>query len=209
MKLWVDAGSGSLANLQRYAALSELDGVLISHEHPDHWHDLEGLAVASRYVLDLAPVPVYAPSGLRRLLLGPEAAYVWNEVADRDRVAIGGVEVTFSRTDHGPETLAMRFDSDGRSLGYSADTGPRWSIEALGEGLDLALCEATYLADREGTLQHLSARQAGDTARRAGVGRLVITHLQPGVDRRRARHEAEASFGGPVEMAIEHMSLEL
>jgi ribonuclease BN (tRNA processing enzyme) len=207
--VWVDAGSGSLANLQRHAALSDVDAVLISHEHPDHWHDIEGFAVAARYALGLAPVPLYAPAGIRRRMMAPADAFSWHDVTDGDGVSLGGIDVTFSRTDHGPETLAMRFASDGAALGYSADSGPGWSLEALGSGLDLALCEATYLADREGTLQHLSARQAGASARSAGAARLVITHLQPTVGPAAAGREASEAFGRPVEVATEHMRIEL
>jgi ribonuclease BN (tRNA processing enzyme) len=65
----------------------------------------------------------------------------------------------------------------------------------------LALVEASFLSDKEGIVQHLSARQAGATARAAHAGRLVITHLGPTIDRAAARAEAEAEFGGPVEVA--------
>lgn len=208
-RLWLDAGSGGLANLQRHVALSDLDAVVISHQHPDHWHDIEGLAVASRYDLGLDPIPIYAPAGLRRLMQGPAEAFTWNTVTGQDRVTIGDLALAFSRTDHGPETLAVRVEGEGATLGYSADTGPGWSLAALGSDLDLALCEATYLADREGTLQHLSARQAGAAARSAGATRLVITHLQPSVDADAARREASAAFGAEVSVAVEDMRIEL
>jgi ribonuclease BN (tRNA processing enzyme) len=125
----------------------------------------------------------------------------WHDVADGDVVPVGRMTFTFSRTDHGPETLAMRVDAGGRSLGYSADTGPAWSLEALGAGLDLALCEATMAPDQEGTLQHLSARQAGTYARAAGAGRLVLTHLWPTLDPEQSRAEGSEAFGAPVEVA--------
>ena len=209
MRIWLDAGSGGLANLQRHISLRDIDAVVVSHRHPDHWHDIEGLAVASRYDLDLDPIPIYAPDGLRQLMLGPAEAFRWNTVTESDRIGIGGLGLTFSRTDHGPETLAVRVEGDGAALGYSADTGPNWSLEALGPGLDLALCEATFLADREGTLQHLSARQAGATARSARAASLVITHLQPSVDADAARLEASSAFGSEVTVAVEHMRIDL
>ncbi|MCU4185583.1 hypothetical protein K6U06_14540 [Acidiferrimicrobium sp. IK] len=53
-------------------------------------------------------------------------------------------------------------------------------MPSLGPGLDLAPCEATFLSDREGTVQHLSARQAGATAHEAGAGRHVITTIALG-----------------------------
>jgi ribonuclease BN (tRNA processing enzyme) len=122
-------------------------------------------------------------------------------VADGDRVRIGTLDVTFSRTDHGPETLGMRVDGGGRSLGYSADTGGAWSLEALGDGLDLALCEATLHPGEEGELQHLTARQAGQSARAAAAGRLVLTHLWASLDLDRARADGSEAFGAPAELA--------
>ena len=203
--IWLDAGSGTLANLQRYVALTDVDAVVLSHEHPDHWSDIEGYRVAAGYVLQRPGVPVYAPAGVRsRVYPDFEPAVEWCTVADDDRVELGGLSLRFSRTDHGPETLAVRIDGEERSLAYSADTGPGWSFEALGDGIDLALCEATFLAGDEGSGGHLSARQAGAMARGAGVGRLLVTHVWPTVDRDRSREEAASAYGEPVEMARVH-----
>ena len=127
--------------------------------------------------------------------------FEWTVVADGDLIGIGALTCTFSRTDHGPETLAVRVDGVGRSLGYSADSGPGWSFAELGPGIDLALCEATYTGDLEGTAGHMSGRQAGRQARRSGVGRLVLTHRWPTVDAASVAAEAIGSFGGTVEQA--------
>ena len=202
-RVWVDAGSGTLANLQRHIGVDELDAIVLSHEHPDHWSDLEGWRIVWQYRLKRETAfPVYAPAGLRRKTYESDSpAFAWHDVSDRDTVAVGTMSFTFSRTDHRPETLGMRVDAGGRSLGYSADTGPAWSLEALGPGLDLALCEATT-TEKEKTLpHHLSARQAGATARAAGAGRLVLTHLWSTVDPEQSRREGSAAFGGPVEVA--------
>ncbi len=199
--VWLDAGTGSLANLQRHVDLAEVDAVVLSHEHPDHTADLAGFYVACKYYLNRDHVPVYAPAGLRDTVYYSGRPLSWNDVSDGSQVRIGALVLSFSRTDHSAETLAVRVDGEGRSLGYSADTGPAWSLSALGTGLDLALCEATYLADGEGRVQHMSARQAGRSGREAGVTRLVLTHLQPGLDADAARREAATAFGADVEIA--------
>lgn len=203
--LWLDAGSGTFANLQRHISLDELDAIVLSHEHPDHWADLEGYRVACAYVLQRPEVPVYAPATLPgRVYGGFQPAVKWHTVADGDEVQVGGLGLRFSRTDHPTETLAVRIDGDGRGLAYTADTGPGWSLEALGPGIDLALCEATYLVDNEGTAGHLSARQAGDMARRAGAARLVLTHRWPTVEPAASLAEGEAAYGAPVSLAVMH-----
>ena len=86
----------------------------------------------------------------------------------------GGMRLRFSRTDHPVETLAVRVDADESSpaIAYSLDTGPGWSIGALGPGIGLALVEATFLADEigESVAVHRTAAFTGADARSAGVG---------------------------------------
>ena len=209
-RVWLDAGSGTLANLQLHSALDGIDAVVLSHEHPDHWADIEGYQNVLRFVICRQGMPVYAPAGVRaKTYQGTDPWMAWHQVADGDQVAVGSMSMTFSRTDHGPETLAVRIDGGDRSLGYSADTGPGWSLSALGPGLDLALCEATLSGDEDSHLQHLSAGQAGKSGREAGVGRLVLTHLWPTLDFDRSRREGSEAFGAEVELAAVHARYEL
>jgi ribonuclease BN (tRNA processing enzyme) len=212
--LWLDAGSGTLANLQRQIDPADLDALVLSHEHPDHWTDLEGFHNVLRFVLEKQGFPVYAPAGLRQHTYEDMAPWVvWHDIADGDRVTVGSLDLSFSRTDHGPETLAVRVESgsgEGRkSLGYSADTGPGWSVEALGTGLDQVLCEATMPSEMEGEHQHLSARQAGESARAAGAAGLILTHLWPTLDPERSRAEGSEAFGAEVDVATVGRSYEL
>ncbi|HET9732531.1 MAG TPA: MBL fold metallo-hydrolase [Acidimicrobiales bacterium] len=201
--VWLDAGSGTLANLQRHQALARITAIVLTHAHADHWSDVEGYAVAAQYYLKLPPVPVYAPESVAAHLRD-SPVLDWRTVGDGQRVTAGGMDIFFSRTEHPVETVAVRIDGGGRSLGYSADTGPGWSLGALGPGLHTALCEATVLSKDEGDHGHLSARQAGAMARAAGVERLVTTHRAPTVDAAESLAEATVAFGSSVEAAVDH-----
>lgn len=200
--LWLDAGPGTLAQLQTHIGIEDIDAVVVTHEHVDHWSDLEHLAVACKWVVPRPAVPLYCEADLVSMMRTPGAdALAWTGIGPESKVTVGEMTVTFSRTEHPVRTLAVRVDGAGRSLGYSADSGPGWGLSELGGGLDLALCEATFLSDREGSLPHMSARQAGLSARAAGVRRLVATHLWPRTDRAAAGEEAGRAFGAPVTVA--------
>ena len=206
VSVWLDAGPGTLANLQRYLDLDTLDAVILTHSHPDHWVDVLPYHNVIRYLRPRTGLRVFSPPEVRRLAREVngrlEPAFDWVEVHGGDKVDVGGLTATFSRTDHGPETVAVRFDdASGASLGYSADTGPGWSLSELGPDLDLALCEASLAPEQERRVQHLTAAQAGTSARAAGAHHLVITHLQPGVDADRSKADASAAFGSPVDVA--------
>jgi ribonuclease BN (tRNA processing enzyme) len=214
VKLWLDAGPGTLANLQRHVDLDELDGVLLSHAHPDHWVDVLPFHNVVRYIKKRSGLPVWSPRRVRELAEAVNGslghAVDWQLIDATSHVELGGLRLSFSRTDHPPETLAVRIDErGGPSLGYSADTGPGWSLTELGTGLDVALCEASMPIAAERTVQHLSGRQAGITAAKAGVARLLLTHVQPGVDAQQQLTDARGTFTGPVELVETNATYEL
>mgnify|MGYP001815302138 CR=1 FL=1 len=186
--VWLDAGPGTLANLQRHIRIRDLTAIVLTHEHPDHWLELPVVYSAIRHYEHRSPVRVFGTAGTLALAEDlcpalPEAFH-WELIQDADTAVIGDQNWTFSRTDHYVETMAVRVDSHGRSMAFTADTGPGWSLAELGRGIDLAISESTFLSDteHEGIL-HLSARQAGSLAVEAGVAELVLSHLAPGQER--------------------------
>jgi ribonuclease BN (tRNA processing enzyme) len=206
--IWIDAGPGTFAHLQEFCYPGTLDAIVLSHEHPDHWTDIESFAVWARHQNAGEPVLVLAPPGLReRSYFGHDHGLEWRVVEASDSIEVRDTKLTFAATDHGPPTLAVRIDTKDASpqtkaLAYSADTGFDWSVEALGEGIGTFLCEASHLKDREGELKHLSGRQAGLMAGSAKVGELVITHRIPTVDSEGVALEAAEALGRAVYQAV-------
>ena len=90
-----------------------------------------------------------------------------------------------------------------RQFVFTSDSGPGWNFADAAPEIDLALADASHLSAFEGgSIPHMSAREAAVRARDAGVKRLVLTHLVPGSDPEAHRAEAEAAYGGPVEVAL-------
>jgi ribonuclease BN (tRNA processing enzyme) len=201
----VDLGSGTLANLQAHVPVGDVDALVLTHSHPDHWSDLPILRNAMRYILGLSGLPVFGTARTFDAALAVsgelEPTLRWTTVDGTSTVTVGDQRIRFSPTDHPVETLAVRVDAGGRSLLYTADTGPEWDPGPVGDGVDLLLAEATLPISHEGTVQHLSGRQAGALARTLGAGRLVVTHVSPGLDDEHQRRDAEAAFAGPVDVA--------
>lgn len=218
--LYVDAGTGTLANLQRHIAVSDIHGILISHEHPDHFVDLYPTFYARHYgALGPPGLPVYAPVGFAAKVAGllsedgrraMRRAFAWHELEPGEGFELGPFRVRTELMEHlGLPALGFRLEAGVAALAYTGDTGPTAAIEKLAAGADVLLSEATWQDADELLPFHLSARQAGEHAARAGVGRLVLTHIWPTVDREISRAQAAEGFGGPVEVAVEGMRLEV
>jgi ribonuclease BN (tRNA processing enzyme) len=205
----LDAGPGTFANLQRWGDPAAIDAVVLTHEHPDHWTDLESFGVwagygpgRARFVDGDAPLAVYAPPGLRQWSHLSDASWLeWHELSPSMVITVGEMQARFVATDHGPPTLAVLLVHEGASLAYSADSGPGWTVAELDDAVGTFLCEATFTQEREGTFQHLSGRQAGAMAQAAKVGRLILTHRWPTVSADAVRREAELAFGREVTQA--------
>ena len=201
----LDAGPGTLARLQEHIGIDGLRALVLSHVHPDHWLDVPILRNVLAYVTQTSGLAVYAPAEVGEmadhLFEGRHTTFDWTDVTAGDEVQIDSLRLTFSRTDHPPETLAVRVAASDRALGYSADTGPGWSMAEFGEPVDLALWEATFCGQAPEGAHHSSAADTGRLAAESGVGRLVLTHLLPGTDAAQSQREAAEAFGGPVEVA--------
>jgi ribonuclease BN (tRNA processing enzyme) len=133
-----------------------------------------------------------------------------HEVTPNERFEIGPFDVSSYAMSHlGLPALGFRIATDGVSLAYTGDTGPAPEVVELAKDADVFMAEATY-QDRDAlTPFHLSARQAADAAREAGVGRLILTHLLPSHDKERSKAEAADEFEGRIDVAVEGLVFEI
>ena len=146
-----------------------------------------------------------------------------------DEREIGGVEVRSVEVPHAPylECLARRFEAGGRSLVYTGDTtyAPEILVP-LADGADVLVHEAytesclermtegMSESGRAGLFRgvrgtHSRAESAGQVARDAGVGTLVLTHIMPLEQDWELVEEARRAFDGTIVVASDGLSLEV
>ena len=205
----LDCGPGTLGPLQAAAGLDELTAIVTTHCHPDHWLELPVIRNVFTWFCPRRGVPVYGTAQTRDMdravtviRSGREDPLAWTVIDASSELSIGDQRWRFSQTDHPVETLAARVDAGGRSFAFSSDTGPGWDFRTLGEGLHVAMCDASHSCEHEDEgIPHMSARQAARAAASAGADRLVLTHLAPGCDPDAQLAEAGAVFEGRIEVA--------
>ena len=209
-RILCDVGFGVMGELLRRMPPTDLDAVVLSHRHPDHCADFLALYHALAYgPFDRRELPVYTAPGVAQHIadfLGAGEGHVlfevfdFHEVGAENHVKVGAVDMRFAVTAHTVPTVATRFEAEARSLVYSADTGPGGGFPGLCQGAGVVMAEATLAGPRgdHEFAHHLTPAEAGEIARDAGAGRLILTHLRPDLDRRRAIGDAERAFGRPV-----------
>jgi ribonuclease BN (tRNA processing enzyme) len=231
----LDCGNGVFGKLRERIDYTELDAVLISHLHADHWLDLVPYSYALTYAPKQQPVPVHTWPGTdtpaRPRLIAPpgatqtfrrvvgawgnedliERAFELTEYKPNATVEVGAISATFHPVPHFIDTFAVNLSAEGTDkLTYSADTRPGDEIVEIARDADLMLVEATLpRPERTGVRGHLTPEEAGEHAKRAGAKRVVITHISDELGDEWAREEAERSFGGPVEVAREGATYDL
>jgi len=216
-RLVMDMGNGALGVLQRHAELFGIDAICVSHLHGDHCIDLSSYWVARQYAPGgpCPPIPVYGPEGTAERVAGfcgEDVASIRARFEVHDLKSqtqeIGPFRVTTDHMNHPVETFGFRVEHAGWKLAYSADTGETDALVRLAEDVDVLLSEASFQTNPNNPPNlHLTARQAGEHATRAGARQLVLTHLVPWYDRERSLAEAAESYCGPLSAATSGLVL--
>ena len=222
-RVLLDAGPGVVAQLLRRTQPTDLDAVVISHMHTDHFLDLVTLRYSYPWV-ELAPrrlrviVPPGSAEQLQDVARGagfPDffaKSFEFEEHDGQTPFEVGDLLLQPYETQHFVRTWGFRVEARGagekrsRVLAYSADTAPTPSLQQLADGAALFLCEAALRSLAEdppaaSERGHLLPSEAGAAAQRAGVERLILTHLPIDNGGDWAREQAATEFTGPVEVA--------
>ncbi len=196
----VDCGWNSALNMASVDRTPlDIDHILITHCHHDHYLGLAGLLfyrrLRGRGIDGLPEQRILGPVddiervvSLARALLQPERFEPLNQLRETivpvtpgDAFGAGELRITTAAIQHQVQGLAYRIHDTrtGATIGISGDTAYLPALAEHFRGVDVLVHEGSHgLQDPDVTPEqgHSSARQAAAVARDADAGRLYIVH---------------------------------
>ena len=231
-RLLLDASSGNSVMRQGAAMgmlANQFDQVLLTHHHGDHMGGVPFISGQRRRVdLDSAPLHIFSTEqALDRLgklcqvtqmdiaSVDHKGAHTndgrqflrWTAVEEQQWITLGPTtRASTFPVDHIPGAVGWKIESNGVAVVFSGDTRYSPSVAEASHGARLLIHEAFCTDnDREmaGSRGHSTAGEAARVAAEAGVGELVITHIdspfsaatQPLID------DARLHYQGPITAA--------
>jgi ribonuclease BN (tRNA processing enzyme) len=203
----LDLGQGSFPRLAAELPPTELDAIVISHLHPDHFIDLVPLRHYLRWHLSpRGRVRVLGPTGLAERLdalhaePGFSAAALDIEPMGVGERTVGAFTIETGLVTHTAESYGLRVGlEDGAGLVYSGDCGRAEDLDALIRPGDALLVEVSFgPGPVPADAAHLAGPEVGRLAARTGAGSVLLTHLLMGQDRQATIASVQAAFDGPV-----------
>jgi ribonuclease BN (tRNA processing enzyme) len=192
----IDCGASALPALKRLEIdPKEIDLILITHFHGDHFAGLPFVLLDAQFSRRTRPLTIAGPKGIEtRLREVMEALFEHSsktkqrfelsvvELAPEQSQSFGAVTVTPYPVVHGESGgpfLAYRVEAEGRTLAYSADTEWTETLIPLAHGADLFIAEA-YMYEKV-VKNHLSLKTLEQHLPEIGAKRLVLTHMSEDV----------------------------
>jgi ribonuclease BN (tRNA processing enzyme) len=213
-----DCGPGIWKSLyQHKISVDQITHIFLTHFHVDHTSDLGPLLLNRFLHYNLKGIPLYiiGPPGLKdwfsrlKLLLGH-----WSDDLSIKLVEMGenpfqtnDYTIFAKLTGHTDNSTCYRVEKDENSFIYSGDTGYSENVIALATGCHLAIIEASN-SDETHIEEHLTPGLAGKIAARAGVKKLVLTHMYPEALESDPLKSASSEFSGQIIIAQESMTID-
>lgn len=207
----LDCGATTNTGLSQLGiSRDEIDVILISHFHGDHFGGIPAFLYASHYTDDRRhPIEIVGPPEIRarvhalaRALGHDLESPDWNfpihfrEIHADEALSAGPAEIQAFSTEHQPESnpQGYRVRLGREQVAYSGDTGWFHELPQQIAGSNLFICECT-LHDTQLDF-HLSLRELREHRDEFDCGRLILTHLGHEMAKQRGQIEIETADDG-------------
>ncbi len=219
-RILIDCGSGTLMQLVRSGiSYKDINAVFITHTHPDHIADIPPLIqalIATPDFIRQKDIFIAGPAGLRKfydncitsLMMKPETFSV-NIKEIEHSLDYGPFRIFTAATVHSENSIAFRFENEGKSVVITGDADYDSGIINLSRNADILIADSAFpeTMKRNG---HMTSKECGLVAKDADVKKLVLSHLHalPVSDAEKL-YECRDVFSGDVCLAEDFMEFNL
>jgi ribonuclease BN (tRNA processing enzyme) len=175
---------------------NELDAVVLSHHHGDHFLGLPFLVLQWKYSKRSRPIRIIGPAGTRELacdiglkvypgLFDGGLEIEWEELGPGETPSLAGLQLEAVPVEHDDrltETLGFKASVDGRKFAYTGDSAMCDSVLELARHGDVLISECASRADRVPVHMNLVDDMPKVRAAMSPDAHLLLTHLGPGID---------------------------
>jgi ribonuclease BN (tRNA processing enzyme) len=207
----LDCGHGVFSKFQKFGDLQKLNALIISHLHPDHYADIHCFRYAIAHAIrqgkrahKLKLFLPFSPQAEFTTMQKSIDAFELHDLSQVSQIKVGNLNIYPFRTEHALPTYGVSVYGGSAKVVYTSDTAWFSKLPEIVKEAALLICEASLQEkDRDNQVGHLTAKQAGDLARKGNVHNLLITHLFPEYNESVTEREAEEGFGAGVLVAKE------
>ncbi|MGP4061984.1 MBL fold metallo-hydrolase [Halobacillus sp. H74] len=208
----VDCGSGVLSRLQQFKKVNDIDAVILSHYHHDHFADIGPLQYAWLVQNTIAEteetLPIYGHEEDKGKFKALTHQYTEGVAYDPEQsLQIGPFTIDFEKTLHPVPCYSMRITDGDATIVYTADTSYFSGLSNFAKGADLLITDTNFYKGMDGEGPgHMTSPEAATIAKNAEVKTLWLSHLPHFGKLTLLRQEAEDVFEGTIQLAEEGLS---
>lgn len=182
-KILLDCGAASSSVVQNYCNLTEINNIILSHYHWDHFSDI-GVFIYNRYVKNLIgeidkKLNIYSLGNeffIKEFENFPSNNVI--KIDENSKIKINGVDIKFYKTKHPVDCLAICCEYEGKSLVYTADASLDDGLIEFSKNADLLITECSLYEDVDGSSSgHMNINDVIELINKSNAKKVILSHL--------------------------------